>query len=139
MRDLVHEMEIAQERERFQIHRGRPRLQINQEQLIFLAESNFRVKDIATLFSCSSRTIERRLHDLHIRLRDFSDISDAELDEIVGRIVTLHPRSGEKTVSGQLQSQGHKVQRERIRLSLHRVASSPGFFSRGRKREPGTH
>ena len=55
-----------------------------------------------------------------IRLSDYSSICDSELDELVRSIVSLHPQC-EKTISGQLKSQGYKVQRERIRLSIHRV------------------
>jgi len=36
-------------------------------------------------------------------------------------MTSLHPESGEKIVSGRLQSQGICVQRERIRESLCRV------------------
>lgn len=84
-------------------------------------ESNFRVKDIARLFSCSTRTVERRLQDLHIRLNDFTPISEDELDDLVKQITELHPRCGEKSVLGQLKSQGYRIQREKVRESLHRV------------------
>ena len=47
--------------------------------------------------------------------------SDTKLDEIVESMTSLHPESGEKSVSGRLQSQGICVQRERIRESLCRV------------------
>ena len=48
-------------------------------------------------------------------------ISDAQLDEEVMHISSLHPQCGEKTVHGHLKSKGINVQRERIRKSLHRV------------------
>ena len=44
--------------------RGRPALEIRQDQLAFLVASNFRVTDIATLFGCSTRTIQKRMRDL---------------------------------------------------------------------------
>lgn len=122
IRSLAYQMELAQEAREFaQTRRGRPRININEDQLRFLVESNFRVKDIAAIFSCSIRTIERRLQELNIRQRDFTIISDDDLDELVVRVVSLHPQCGEKTVLGQLRSQGYKIQREKIRLSLRRV------------------
>ena len=40
--------------------RGRPLINIQREQLCFLIEEGFRINDIAAIFSCSRRTIERR-------------------------------------------------------------------------------
>ena len=40
--------------------RGRPRLNIEEEQIQFLVESNFWIVDIAVMFGCSSSTIQRR-------------------------------------------------------------------------------
>ena len=48
----------------FSRRRGRPALEIRQDQLAFLVASNFRVTDIAGLFGCSTRTIQRRMRDL---------------------------------------------------------------------------
>lgn len=63
---------------------------------------------MAAIFSCSTRTIERRQQELHIQQHDFTLISDDALDELIEGIVLLHPRCGEKTVLGQLCSQGYK-------------------------------
>ena len=118
--ELAHLMETSQD-ENLLPQRGRPRIRIPEDQLCFLVDSGFQVKDITNLFLCSKRTIERRLQEMGIRLSDYSSICDSELDELVRSIVSLHPQCGEKTISGQLKSQGYKVQRERIRLSIHRV------------------
>ena len=102
LRDLADLMETAQgENEQLQIcHPGRPRIEISENQLHFLVENNFRVKDIASMFSCSTRIIEWHLQDLHIQLSDYTAISDDDLDELVKRITLLHPRCGKKTVLG---------------------------------------
>ena len=100
-------------------HRGRPRVPIDNQQLEFLVESQFRTKDIAQIFGCSTRTIERRKRDL--QLTNYSSITDAELDDLVREITHLYPRCGEKSVSGRLHSRGIHVQRQRIRECLHRV------------------
>ena len=62
--------------------------------------------------------------DLLVRASDFSSVSDAELDGLVSSIIDLHPRSGQKTVSGRLRSQGYKVQWDRIREAISRVDPS---------------
>ena len=95
-------------------------------------ESGFRVTDVAAIFACCRRTIERRLQEFGIRSCDYSTISDTELDELIHSIVVLHPQSGEKTVTGQLRSQGHRLQRERIRQSIRRVDPS-GVESRAKR------
>ena len=71
-------METAQgENKQLQICRpGRPRIEISENHLRYLVENNFRVKDIASIFSCSTRTIEWRLQDLHIYLSDYTAIFD---------------------------------------------------------------
>ncbi len=104
---------------------------IGKEQLVYLVEINFRIKDIAELFSCSRRTIERRLQEYRIRACDYSPMTNIELDDIVRNCVTLHPQSGEKSIRGQLRSQGLYIQRQRIRDSLHRVDPS-GVKARSR-------
>lgn len=101
--------------------RGRPRITIEQGQLLFLIENNFRIVDIARIFHCSRRTIERRMTEMSIRPSDFSDICDLDLDAHLEGIISIHPQCGEKTISGQLRSWGLKIQRRRIRESIHQV------------------
>ena len=113
-------------------HLGRPRKEIQERQLAYLSEIGFRVKDIAELFTCSRRTIERHLQEYNIRSCDYSSISDSDLDYLVRDIVHLHPQSGEKTIRGQLRSQGIRVQRQRIRDCLRRVDSC-GVQARSRR------
>lgn len=124
LRELITAMAAAQEESQRRNLRGRPRIDINEHQLCFLIETGFRVKDISAIFSCSRRTIERRMNDLGIKASDYSSLSDSELDGLVSNIVNLHPQSGQKTVSGRLRSQGYRVQRHRVRESIHRVDPS---------------
>ena len=119
VRSLLREMESTLSERR----RGRPRIDIREEQLRFLVESGFRLQEIASLLNCSTRTIQRRLLELQITSQHFSHISDCDLDQIVRAFNALHPQCGERVVMGHLRSQGIRVQRARVRASLHRVDS----------------
>ena len=125
VREVVQYMMLTQESEASmsQRGRGRPQVEIGEHQLRYLIEQGFKIKDIAKIFGCSTRTIERRLVTFHIS-RTYSDISDSELDKLVSEINTLHPNCGEKSVSGRLRSSGYHIQRERVRSSLRRVDPS---------------
>ena len=92
--DLLHHMNVMVEGTRPRA--GRPRVSIEEEQLEFLIEARFRVKDIALMFCCSRRTIERRLYELGMRSTNYTYLSDRELDSLVERIVMSHPQCGEK-------------------------------------------
>ena len=70
------------------------------------------------MFGCSSSTIQRRQREYQIRSCDFSTLSDAELDELVGSVILLHPQCGERSVTGYLRSQSHRIQWERIRQCI---------------------
>ena len=59
--------------------------------------------------------------ELSMRASDFSDILDTDLDQLVERIILLHPHCGEKTVSRQIKSQGYNIRRQRIRDSFRRI------------------
>ena len=109
---------------------GRPRVKVDEQQLEFLVESNFRIIDIATIFDCSRRTVERRIKDLG--LDRYTSISEYDLDNLVRNIVVLHPQCGEKSVLSHLRSEGVRVQRQKIRDSLHRV-DPEGIMNRLRR------
>ena len=61
---------------------GRPRFDIEQDQLEYLLDLCFTCPDIARLLGVSLRTVRRRMEEFGICVRDrYSSISDAELDE----------------------------------------------------------
>lgn len=123
LRALLRQMTDSMEPRLPAIHQGRPRLQIMEEQLVFLVKSGFQVGVIASLMNCSCRTIHRRLLEFRITSHHFTHISDFDfdLDQVIREINSLHPQSGERVIRGCLRSQGINVQRERVRQSLRRV------------------
>lgn len=105
--------------------RGRPRLCVSKDQLVFLLEHGFKQCDIANMLGCSPRTVKRRITDFELdQCLMFSDIDDQLLDLIVQDIQKQYPNWGEKSVQGHLNSVGLKVQRWRVRDSLRRVCPS---------------
>ena len=113
--------------------RGRPPLEIPEDQLRFLLENDFKIRDIAGIFACSTRTIQRRMRDYGIDPNHFSDISDSHLDEVVGELAVRLPDCGIRSVQSMLKANGVILQRERVRQSLHRVDPT-GMQTRLRRR-----
>lgn len=99
--------------------RGRPKVAIHKDQLQYLVEQGFRVKDISEMFMCCTRTIERKMKKYNIILRNYTPICDP--DGVVKEITSLFPNGGEKTVSGRLKSYEILIKRERVREALRRV------------------
>ncbi|XP_052441439.1 uncharacterized protein LOC127981027 [Carassius gibelio] len=88
------------------------------------------VSCIANLLGVSQSTIFRRMHELRLSTRlTYSSLSDSELDDAVISIKTRIPNAGYRMVKGCLQSNGHRVQWNRIKESMHRV-DAPGILER---------
>ena len=105
VRDLSAAITSDKERRR-QITRGRPMKDIMKDQLSFLIEQGFKISDISLLFGCSRRTIERRIKNYGLNVRNYSPLSDSQLDDMVLEIASLFPHCGEKSVDGRLRSRG---------------------------------
>ena len=98
---------------------GRPRFAIAEDQLCSLLQVGFSVPLLGT----SVRTIRRRMEEFGLSVSDFySSISDNDLDGIVIEVLTHFPNSGYRMMAGHLRRHGIRVQQQRIRESLHRVA-----------------
>ena len=105
-----------------QAHRGRPSLPIEESHIKFYVEYNFTVAQIADMFGCSKRTIERRMQQYGIRLRErYSTINDHDLSELILSLTYNNPNLGERSIDGILRSSGIIVQRQRIRDALWSV------------------
>lgn len=100
---------------------GRPSLEIEKDRLCFFVENGFKVEEMSLMLDCSKRSVERKLHAYGLSTRNYTVISDSDLDNIVLQFSTAFPRCGEKMVRSRLYSQGIHIPRERIRQSLRRV------------------
>lgn len=103
--------------------RGRSKFLIPESQIVGLRSLNFSWKDIAAMLGVSARTLSRRRaeSDLPVCLSSHSNITDEELDRMVGGILRNSPNSGERMVTGALLSQNVRIQRARIRASINRI------------------
>ena len=57
----------------------------------------------------------------HLLSETYSDISDQDLDQLVRQVQQQHPGVGITLLKGHLKSIGHRLQRDRIQLSLLRT------------------
>ena len=101
---------------------GRPKVEIDMDEVEYYRSLKFSWTKIARLLEVSRSTLYRRLDDEGVsRDTTFSDISDADLDDRIISIKQLYPNHGERMIIGHLLNTGIIVQRARIRASIHRV------------------
>ena len=132
VREILAIMQENESRQLRQVVMGRPALIIEEERLRFFVDNGFKVDDMATITGVSKRTIERRLNFYQLSTRNYTVITNDELDSTVEELTHAFPRSGEKIVDARLRAQGIHVPRERVRDSIRRVDPS-GIQSRMRK------
>ena len=101
---------------------GRPALIISREQVEYLMDCNFTVKEMSDILGVSKRTVERRMSQYELtNMNRFTAINDERLDAIVSEIKSSSPDCGSKLLSGYLRARNIHVQRRRVRESLTRV------------------
>ena len=103
---------------------GRPRLAITQGQLEGLQrDSGFRWSDVARILCVSARTLRRRRHELGMLVegRQFSELTDTQLDDLTRQALQVTPAAGLRMVQGYLRQRGLVVQRIRVLHALRRV------------------
>lgn len=109
---------------------GRPRYDIEEERLKELLFLNLSVDCISKLLGVSTRTIQRRMADFGLSVRQrYSQISDEQLDQAILQIKTEMPTAGYRMVKGRLLSMGINTQWQRLTASMHRV-DGLGILSR---------
>ena len=103
---------------------GRPKLHITREQLHTLnIDAGFSWSEISRMLGISERTLRRRRHELGMAVegKEFSSLSDNELDDIIRQVLSTTPGAGLRMVQGAIKQRGLIVQRDRILYSLRRV------------------
>ena len=101
---------------------GRPRVQVNMDEVELLRSLRFSFTDIAEVLDISRATLYRRLQEEGLSSDcTYSDISDNDLDDYLIKIKHNHPNDGERLLAGHLCQLGIIVPRSWLRSSIHRV------------------
>ena len=100
---------------------GAPEFDIPKSVLEGHLEEGFTIQQISSMLSVSERTIYRRMEKYGLRSHNFSNISDDDLDRHVRQVSEDFPFCGEQMLRFLLKERNIKVQRMRLRDSIHRV------------------
>lgn len=95
---------------------GRPRFHIPRQQLQYLIEHQFTVPQMAGMLGVSTRTVEKRMSEFGLSIRQqYASLTDGELEGIVREILQQYPTCGNQQLQGYLVSRGVCVQRDHLR------------------------
>ena len=88
--------------------RGRPKLSISKDALLYFQELGYSCKDISLMLNVSRWTRYRRVRELHLEnVTGFSNISDDDLDQHIQHFKQVHrPTAGRSLALGYLRSLG---------------------------------
>ena len=100
-------------------HRGRPKLVICEDQLIFLRTFGFTWTQIQTILGVSRSTLTRRRNELGLdEGENFSMIDENELQILMREIMVSNPNIGQRRMQGALRGRGIRVQQRRVRETM---------------------
>ena len=102
-----------------QQQRGTP---IRESHIRFYLEHNFTIQQIANMFGCSRRTVERRMGEYGNSSRDrYSQIGDNDLVTLVSSFVSQNPNLGQRSIDGLLRTQSVVIKRQHLRETMWAV------------------
>ncbi len=103
--------------------RGRPRYALDLQRVILLHDLGNTWDSVAEAVGVCKQTLYNHLDlaGLSPARREHTQISDDDLDNIVGEISLAHPFSGSSTVMGLLESRNIHIPRKRVQDSVRRV------------------
>ena len=101
--------------------RGRPSYSFDFDQVSDLRELGFTYETISKIMDVHRTTLWRALKKAGITTQEYSPISDSDLDKVILEIKHLHPLSDEVVIRGILRARSIRIQRHRVRKSIHRV------------------
>lgn len=102
---------------------GRPSFNIDVQRLCLLHDLGNSWESIAEAYGVNRTTLYRHLQRAGIspERKEFSQISDTDLDEIVAKKSLEHPFIGSAIMMGHLEAMGVHIPRKRVQDSLRRV------------------
>ena len=78
-------------------------------------------RKIAQILGISDRTLRRKRQEFTARTENFSDISEADLCEVIESVRFLTPNIGQSRLLGALRCRGFRIQRWRVRHCLRKL------------------
>ena len=100
---------------------GAPEFDIPKSVLEGQLEEGFTIEQISSMLSVSERTVYRRMERYGLGSLNFSNISDDDLDGHKRQLSKDFPFYGGQMLKFRLKKRDIKVQRMRLRDSIHRV------------------
>ena len=102
---------------------GRPKLEFDTYRAKHLISLGFTMAQVCNALGISDGTL-RRFRDVNKDCKLYNKIPDQELDAIITEVKKEHVHIGEKRLLGLLKGRGLRIQRKRLRESIHRVDPS---------------
>ncbi|KAJ7380632.1 hypothetical protein OS493_006967 [Desmophyllum pertusum] len=99
---------------------GRPRYFLSREQLEFLLSLGFNKTQLSVMLGMSTRTIQRQMAEYRLSSRNYSDLSEEELDRMVTEIQQQFHRAGYRQILALLKAHGVFVRENELRESVQR-------------------
>lgn len=102
---------------------GRPRKVLSEAVLreMFRVGRNIKISQAVKVLNVHRHTIKHYLQSYKIRTREYSQLSDEELDSLVEKFKRKRPTTGLSYLRGYLLQKGWQIQRDRLIASISRV------------------
>ena len=102
---------------------GRPRKVVSESILreIFRPGRNIKVSQAARALNIHRHTVEHYLRSYRINKKEYTQLSDEELDVLVEEFKQKRPTTGLGYLRGHLLQRGWRIQRDRLLASISRV------------------
>ena len=102
---------------------GRPRVEIDCDQLSLLMELSFSWEQISALLGVSVSTVKQRAKENGFT-KGYSTISETDLVEVIKEYLKQSSNAGQVLVQGHIAGLGLRVQRDRVRKAIHSINGS---------------
>ena len=103
--------------------KGRPSISVELDDIKYLLALGFTKSKIAEVLGISRKTLYNKIAACPNtdEFCKYSEVTEAQLDVIVRSVKREYPNDGEVMVAGHLLRLGYRVQRSKLRASIHRI------------------
>ena len=103
--------------------KGRPVTEVDKDDVKYLLSLGFSKSKVAEVLEISRKTLYNKVAAFPSpeEFSKYSDITETQLDAVVRTVKQEHPNDGEIMIAGHLLKQGVRVQRAKLRKSIHRI------------------